>query len=976
MAQLKDLIVNGATRLIGDAYVNKIQITNLIAPTSAGSSTYGPGTEGQVLLSNNGSVYWGSAAPTVTESTVSGWGFTKIGTTATTAAAGNHTHTTSLETDNGAATITLAHNTTYKLTAGGTNVIFKTPTIPTKISSFTNDAEYITSADVPEGASAYAGTISAVGTSANTGTDNGFARGDHVHNITKATIDNRLGTGSGTTKYYREDGTWQVPPNTGDTHYTAYLRAGASGGTANVTTTTGNTYLNLVENGANRSGVKLVPGSNMTITSDANGNVTFTATNTVTTVTTSGNGNAITAISASNGAITATKGTTFLTSHQDISGKADKSATVSTVAWDSTNKKITKTINGSSTDVVQFAAGSNITLTGASGKLTIGINGTLPVANGGTGNTSFTAGRLVYAESASKLAETKFAHLNYQDGTTSTDGYEELVLGNTTATGTAGNTFGRIALYSNNTKGSYITAASTTATNWPNHVLPATAGWLVTAGNGSTTGAGSASVPVYISTSGIATSVSANSVITNLASTSGASIYAASPRPGVTGTLPVANGGTGVTSAADAPWVQKSGDTMTGSLTVGSLTDTVEQSINVSSGAGRITLFSHASSDGYRGIYAPSPTAPETGIGILTVDKNNIVGYAPGYVSYWRITSANDVSGTSAPGTSAPLVIGPEGGDHLEIDANEILAKSDGTTPSTLYLQDTTGTVEVCGSGGLYASNGLLKTYCNGNLLTIGSQNNAYCHFYSQYNPFYFNRNIEVDGSVMQYPNSIVSMPFINGRDTAAVKVPTYNNYHAGLSMKTTNGSWEIGVYTSNNLWFTYVPDTQYSSQQNSGYFQTHMSADGKVWGAVYNDYAEMRNVPEAQNEDNPLRPGTCVREVGDGTMVPTTERLQRGCKIISDTFGFNIGETDNCKTPIAVSGRALVYLDQDREIARDYIGWPVCSGPNGTVSIMTEEEEEKYPSRIVGTISEIPDYEKWGSSNVEVNGRIWIYVK
>ena len=78
-------------------------------------------------------------------------------------------------------------------------------------------------------------------------------------------------------------------------------------------------------------------------------------TDTVTTVTTSGSGNAITAISASNGAITATKGTTFLTSHQDISGKADKSATVSTVIWDSTNKKLTKTINGTTTDVVTAA---------------------------------------------------------------------------------------------------------------------------------------------------------------------------------------------------------------------------------------------------------------------------------------------------------------------------------------------------------------------------------------------------------------------------------------------------------------------------------------------------------------------------------------------------------------------------------------------------------------------------------------------
>ena len=49
------------------------------------------------------------------------------------------------------------------------------------------------------------------------------------------------------------------------------------------------------------------------------------------------------------------KADSALQSHQDISGKADKSSTVSTVAWDSTNKKITKTINGSASDVVSAA---------------------------------------------------------------------------------------------------------------------------------------------------------------------------------------------------------------------------------------------------------------------------------------------------------------------------------------------------------------------------------------------------------------------------------------------------------------------------------------------------------------------------------------------------------------------------------------------------------------------------------------------
>lgn len=45
----------------------------------------------------------------------------------------------------------------------------------------------------------------------------------------------------------------------------------------------------------------------------------------------------------------------FLIAHQDISGKADKSATVSTITYDSTGKKITKTIDGATTDVVTAA---------------------------------------------------------------------------------------------------------------------------------------------------------------------------------------------------------------------------------------------------------------------------------------------------------------------------------------------------------------------------------------------------------------------------------------------------------------------------------------------------------------------------------------------------------------------------------------------------------------------------------------------
>ena len=105
------------------------------------------------------------------------------------------------------------------------------PTVPSNVSAFTNDAGYITSADVPEGASAYTGTISAVSTTASNGTSNGFARGDHVHNITDTVVKSALGTGSGTTKFLREDGTWATPAYTTNTDAKLQVAAVTSGTT-------------------------------------------------------------------------------------------------------------------------------------------------------------------------------------------------------------------------------------------------------------------------------------------------------------------------------------------------------------------------------------------------------------------------------------------------------------------------------------------------------------------------------------------------------------------------------------------------------------------------------------------------------------------------------------------------------------------------------------------------------------------------
>lgn len=235
---------------------------------------------------------------------------------------------------------------------------------------------------------------------------------------------------------------------------------------------------------------------------------------------------------------------------------------------------------------------------------------------------------------------------------------------------------------------------------------------------------------------------------------------------------------------------------------------------------------------------------------------------------------------------------------------------------------------------------------------------------------------IQCDGSNVILNGNVrvpgFSTSWVSGRDSAVVRIPSYSGYNAITSMKTTNGSWENGVYLNDRMYFNYVPDSNYNAGTNSA-AQIWLGPDASlhasaVWGAVWNDYAEFR-------EGDTIESGKCVIEVGDDTLITSTERMMPGANITSDTFGFAIGETEQAKTPIAVSGRVLAYPYESREEFKKNIGRPVCSGPNGTVSIMTDEEYRNKGYCAIGTISAVPDYEEWGTGKVKVNGRVWIKV-
>jgi hypothetical protein len=166
-------------------------------------------------------------------------------------------------------------------------------------------------------------------------------------------------------------------------------------------------------------------------------------------------------------------------------------------------------------------------------------------------------------------------------------------------------------------------------------------------------------------------------------------------------------------------------------------------------------------------------------------------------------------------------------------------------------------------------------------------------------------------------------------------------------------------IYGSNNI----------KINGNASFSGGSVYTSGNVlFGAAWNDYAEYRETPEY------IEPGHVVCENGNDTLSLSEHRLQPGAEIVSDTFGFAIGKTEQCQTPITVSGRVLAYPYEDRNTYKP--GDAVCAGPKGTVSKMTREEIREYPERIIGTVSAVPEYETWGQNNVPVNGRIWIRIK
>lgn len=366
------------------------------------------------------------------------------------------------------------------------------------------------------------------------------------------------------------------------------------------------------------------------------------------------------------------------------------------------------------------------------------------------------------------------------------------------------------------------------------------------------------------------------------------------------------------------------------------------------------------------------PTANGTSVTFIATISQN----AQGVITPTKKTVSTMGGATSSANGAAGLVPAPQTGNRAQY------LRGDGTwaTPTnTTYSDFTAATASAAGAHGLVPApaagdqakflrgdktwavptdtkNTAGSTNTTGKIFLIGANSQAT-------NPItYSNSNVYAQGGILYSGGkqvalhetfasyvTLTSNQTISGAKTFSAPMVISNNTEAN---STAGGALNVagGIGVAKSLW-----------------------CGGVIHGTVANDYAEYR---KAETKE----PGRVVRESISGVMVKTRKRMERGCKVISDTFGFAIGETDEAKTPIGVTGRVLAYPARDRRKFK--LGAPVCSGPDGTVDVMSRFEAILHPECIIGTVSEIPTYEKWTvgtkktAKEIDVDGRIWIYVR
>ena len=89
------------------------------------------------------------------------------------------------------------------------------------------------------------------------------------------------------------------------------------------------------------------------------------------------------------------------------------------------------------------------------------------------------------------------------------------------------------------------------------------------------------------------------------------------------------------------------------------------------------------------------------------------------------------------------------------------------------------------------------------------------------------------DGGQILFPGTQSS--WVSGRDNALISMNGFKDYDPLLSMKTKDGSWELGAYVENAVWLSYITDTDHNANTNKQTAKFRFRPDGVMEGTATN---------------------------------------------------------------------------------------------------------------------------------------------
>lgn len=275
---------------------------------------------------------------------------------------------------------------------------------------------------------------------------------------------------------------------------------------------------------------------------------------------------------------------------------------------------------------------------------------------------------------------------------------------------------------------------------------------------------------------------------------------------------------------------------------------------------------------------------------IATVDGTNLTITTPnswtgvtktGTITKVGNTSSGDVSVSSSNNTASwgnAVTVGSVGGVDLKFtmpgnpNSNTTYTFASGTTKGAFQVTPSGGSAQTVNIYGLGTA-----AYTNSDAYATAGHTHSY---------------LPLAGGTMNDTAVIsrkgVSVSWVNGRNNPIIKTTEYNGYNAILSMKTTSGSWDLGVYSDDKAYLTYITDANHSAGQNNTTYQL-------VFPKSNGTIALTSQIPTVNN-------GTLHLQAS-GTDVKTFTANQSGDTTLNIATGSGNGTISVGGTDVAVKG-------------------------------------------------------------------------